>query len=158
MSLVPNNEERRNDTLDFISDGMKEIIDMPNEQGIMEKQIMFNPEIAWFKGHVINKPFGRLALQLKNFQRLGIECHKYMSPARAADMASSISLIVDGYKRSIDAKSSETFKDKNNTQSSLIHIINKNKVEKQYTVKGEAAKGILAGLMGRQGQAETDDS
>lgn len=157
MSMVPNSEERRNDALDFITDGMKEIVEQPNDQGMLEKVIIFNPDIAWYKGHVINKPFGRMALQIKNLERLAKECKNFMSPDPAKEMEESIMRVVDAYKRSVDAKSSETYKDKHNTQSSLIHILNKNKVEKQYTVKGDAERTFLSGLLGRQAQAERDD-
>ena len=65
--------------------------------------------------------------------------------------------IIESYKRSIDAKSSESRRDENNAQSTLIDKINRNKIEKIYSVKGEAKKSFMSGMLGRDGQAETQD-
>lgn len=76
-----------------------------------------------------------------------------MYAARAIEVTNQIIEIVDQYKRSIDAKSSEIFKDENNSQSALIHILTKNKVEKQYTFEGDTKKkSFLDGFLGNNNE------
>jgi len=77
-----------------------------------------------------------------------------MYRARALVFAEQITEIVKSFKYSIDAKSSESIRDVNNTQSTLIDKINRNKIEKAYTIKGDAKKSFMDGLLGREAENE----
>lgn len=135
---------------------MKDINTIQHDDGRIEQELVFNPDIAWFKGHMVNRPFGRCALKIKEVEHLGNEALFHMSPARAMNLREGLLNIVERNKRSIDAKSSETYKDENNNQSSLIQMLNKDKQEKLYTVKGDAKKSIMDGILGRDSAAEED--
>lgn len=154
--MIPDESEKRNDAIDFLIDGMQEITEVERDDGSYEKVSTFNPEIAWFKGHMVNQPFGRHALYIKRTEHLARQAREFMSPDRARIIHQGLMDIVDDYKRSIDAKSSETWKDKDNTQSSLIHILSKNKIEKQYTVKGNKSKTFMDAVMGRDAAADDE--
>ncbi len=155
--MIPDESEKRNDAIDFLIDGMSEIREVQQADGTTQRISEFNPEIAWYKGHIINQPFGRFALYLKRFENMAQQAYSHMSPDRARIMEKGILNIVEENKRSVDAKSSETYKDKQNTQSALIHILSKNKVEKQYTLKGDAKKSFIDGIMGREAAADEEN-
>jgi len=154
----PDESEKRNDVIDFLIDGMQKWTDVEQDDGTFKKQAVFDPEIAWYKGHIINQPFGRHALLIKQTENLADQAQFFMTPERANVIKHGLIQIVESYKRSIDAKSSETWKDKNNTQSALIHILSKNKQEKLYTIKGDAKKSFLDGIMGREGEDNKEDN
>jgi hypothetical protein len=155
--MIPEDSEKRNDVIDFLIDGMQDIKSVEQEDGSVRRETEFNPEIAWYKGHMINQPFGRHALMIKQVENLAREAQYFMSPERAEEISSGILSIVESYKRSIDAKSSETYKDANNNQTSLVQLLGKNKQERMYTVKGDAKKTFMDGLLGRDGQAESEE-
>ncbi len=155
--MIPEDENRRNDVIDFLIDGMQDVTEKTLDDGTTEKVSTFNPEIAWFKGHIINQPFGRHALLIKRFEHLAKQCFNYMYHDRAVVMSSGILDIVDDYKRSIDAKSSEIYKDPQNTQSALVHILSRNKVERQYTLKGDAKRSMMDGIMGRDKNKDEEE-
>jgi hypothetical protein len=147
--MIPDESEKRNDAIDFLLDGMKEVNIVQNDDGTISRVAEFNPDIAWYKGHMINQPFGRCALLIKRVEHLSDQAEFFMSPKRASALTRGLRTVIESYKRSIDAKSSETYKDKENTQSSLIHILSKNKIEKQYTLKGDRKKTFMDSVMGR---------
>ena len=80
-----------------------------------------------------------------------------MTKKRADFMSAQIMQIGSSYRRSIDAKSSESTRDKNNTSSTLIDKINRNKVEKYYNVKGEGKKTFWQGLVGKDAESEREE-
>ncbi len=94
---------------------------------------------------------------LKRLEFRANDSSNHMTGPRALGIRKQIFGIIDSYKRSIDAKSSESRRDANNSQSTLIDKINRNKVEKMYTVKGEAKKSFMAGMLGRDGQQEAEE-
>ena len=154
--MIPENDQKRNDAIDFLVEGMQDMYDEKQPDGTIKRTYAFNSESAWYKGHTINQPFGRCALHLKRVGHLAKDCYNFMSYDRAEEMHRGLLLIEDDYKRSIDAKSSETYKDEHNTQSSLVHILSKNKIEKQITLKGDGRERFMDGFFGKKGQEEED--
>ena len=77
---------------------------------------------------------------------------------RAKDFAHQVVDIGTSYRRSIDAKSSESQRDKINSQSTLIDKINRNKIEKVYTSKIEDTKKSFADIfLGRDKEKEFEN-
>ena len=119
---------------------------------------MLNPKRVWYKTHIVNSPtFGRFVFELENFGNKAAQCFNNMSKARALVIASQIADLVESFNYSIDAKSSESLRDKNNTQTTLIDKINRYRIEKAYHVKGEMKKSFMDGMLGRDGQQEADN-
>ena len=156
--MIPESQKQHNDLIDFLSDACQHVEEVELPDGTVEKQLVTDPEIAWWKTNLVNSPtFGRFAFELKNFEGLAAQCYNNMSAPKAKVMAQQILAIGSSFRRSIDAKSSESLRDKLNTQSTLIDKLNRNKVEKAYTVKGEIKKSFMDGFLGREGQREVED-
>ena len=64
-------------------------------------------------------------------------------------MAHDILKMSQSYRRAIDAKSSESLRDKNNSQSVLIDKVGRNRVEKVYAMKDQINKSLLKSFLGR---------
>lgn len=154
--MIPKDENNRNDVFDFVVDTMKDIVEKTNDDGTLSRTAEFNPDIAWAKGHMINQPFGRQILRLFQWEHLGPQCYNHMSLERAREMAEGIKMIGIDYRRSIDAKSSETYKDPHNTQDSLMHLLSKNKIVRQYDVKGDVQRTMLDGILHRDSQKDQE--
>lgn len=155
--MIPDTGKTHTDLIDILIESSQTLEEVSNADGIKEKQLILDPEILWWKTGIINSPtFGRFAFELKELERQAEECFDNMPRDRAYEMAKDVLEIGKSYRRSIDAKSSESLRDKNNTQSTLIDKINKNKIEKLYTVKGEVKKGLMAGIIGRDEEKEEE--
>ena len=111
---------------------------------------MTDSDIIWWKTQIIaNTNFGRFAKLLLDFAALADQADNFMTPARAMVLKKQIMAEVNSYKRSIDATSSISRLDKNNTQPTLVDKINSSKVPRYYSLKEEARKGIIEGIFGK---------
>ncbi|HEY4481627.1 MAG TPA: hypothetical protein VI489_02120 [Candidatus Brocadiaceae bacterium] len=156
--MIPESQKQHNDLIDFLSDACQRVEEIELPDGTKEKQLVTDPEIAWWKTLLVNSPtFGRFAFELKNFEGLAAQCHNNMSKPRAVVMTQQIMAIGASFRRSMDAKSSESLRDKLNTQSTLIDKLNRTKSERAITLKGEMKKSFMDGMLGREGQRETEE-
>lgn len=126
-----------------------------NPEGKLEKQLELDTKRAWWQLHsVASNTLGRFALELESFERKATQAKKHMSKERAEDFAENVMGIVDAYRSTVDAKSSEALSDKNNAIQTLIDKIKSNKIERRYVMKDEMKKGMLDGLLGRDREKE----
>ena len=158
MMQIPESQKQHNDLIDIVVEASQNVEEITLEDGRTQKELVLDPEIIWWKTQIVNCPtFARFAFELKTFEHLAVQCYDNMSKKRADTIARQILAIVASFKRSIDAKSSESLRDKNNTQSTLIDKINKNKIERAYTLKGEAKKTFMDGIMGNDARRDRED-
>jgi len=156
--MIPESQKQHTDLIDILIESSQTIEELEGPDGVKQKSLVLDPEILWWKTGIINSPtFGRFAFELKELERQAEECFDNMPRDRAYEMAKDVLEIGKSYRRSIDAKSSESLRDKNNTQSTLIDKINKNKIEKAYTIKGEHGKSLLAGIIGRDQEKDEEE-
>ena len=155
---IPESEKTHNDLIDIIIEASQTVEEVEEADGKFKKVLQLDPEKIYWKTHIVNSPtFSQLVFQLKEFQSLGVQGFHFMHRNRALVLAQQIEEKVKNYKYAIDAKSSESLRDMNNTQSTLIDKINRNKIEKAYTVKGDAKKSFMDGLLGREAEQEAQD-
>ena len=80
-----------------------------------------------------------------------------MSKPRAKVMAQQIMAIGASFRRSIDAKSSESLRDKLNTQSTLIDKLNRTKSERAITFKGEMKRSLKDAFLGKEAERQAEE-
>ena len=148
--LLPDTPKQHNDLVDIIDEAAQYYKDVLVD-GSIQQQIVTNNEIIWWKTQIVAKPtFGRFAKEFKDFQALGEMASQFMTAPRAAVLKKQIDLECDGYLRSVDATSSISRLDKNNTQPTLVDKINSSKVPKYYNLKEDAKKSLMQGLFGKK--------
>ncbi len=155
MGIIPDSTPSHHDGIDLLVDACQTLETVQNMDGSVSKQIVLDPEKAWWKTHVVNSPyFARFAFELKEFERLASESIHHMTQKRAQVLIRQILEIGLGYRYSIDAKSSESLRDKQNTQSTLLDKLQKNKIERAITLKGETKNSLLNSWLGKEAQEE----
>jgi hypothetical protein len=159
MSGIPEGQPKYNDLIDIVVQAAQKTIDVEQKDGTVTKEQIMDEEIIWWKtGSVNSNSFARFAFELKEFERMGLEAFDYMSPDRARGFGNQVVSIATSYRRSVDAKSSESQRDKENSQSTLIDKINRNKIEKVYTSKTDQAKRSIADMfMGKDKERDQED-
>ncbi len=146
----PDGQEKHNDLIDLIIQSSQKTVDIKNEDGTISRDYQIDTDSLWWKTHTISSNhFGQLAFELKEWERMALQASESMSPERADQMAHDIMEISQSFRRAIDAKSSESLRDKNNSQSVLIDKVGRNRVEKVYTMKDQMNKSLLSGFLGR---------
>lgn len=155
MSFNPSPDQTQKDLIDMLTEGAQKIEEITNEDGTISRILMVDPETIYWKTQIVNSPhFSRFVYELKNLQALGKMAKNHMSEERALVLKSQIDEIVLAYRYSIDAKSSETLRNKQNTQSNLIDKLNSVKIEKSFTMKDKVEKSMWQSLIGGETKQE----
>jgi len=138
------------DLIDVIVKAAHNVEEVKQDDGSIARELVLNPESLWWKTGLINSPtFGRFAFILKEWERQAVDVFDNTYIDRAVEFAKDIMDIGKSFRSSIDAKSSESLRDKNNTQATLVDKIIRKRVERAYTLKGQAGKSVLDGVLGR---------
>lgn len=157
MSALPETQKEVNDLIDVIIKASHNVEEVRQEDGSMAKQLVMDPESIWWKTGLINSPtFGRFAYILKEWERQATDALDNMYIDRAIEIGRDILDIGKSFRRSIDAKSSESLRDKYNTQATLIDKLIRKRVEKAYTVKGAAKRSMIDGIIGRDQERDQE--
>jgi len=148
LSYDQSPDQTQKDLIDLITESAQTIVDQEDENGKIVKVLTVDPEIIYWKTQIVNSPnFSRFVFELKNFERLGKEAKNHMSKERAKILEQQINEISLAYRYSIDAKSSETLRDKHNTQSNLIDKLNRVKIEKSISIDERAKQSWMDSLI-----------
>ena len=127
----------------------------PDGQPVTLEQL--DHSTIWWKTHAVNsEKFARMALELEQFARLAGEAYRRMSKPRADVIAAQVREIVIAFKHSIDAKSSESKRDGQNSQSTLLDRVGRNKVEHVYATRDMASRSLADSLLGRRRDDDLD--
>ncbi len=155
--MLEESEKDHSGVIDFITDACKVLKDVEGPDGKLMEQLVLDTERVYWKTHNVASPyFGRSVLELKQFENCALDAFNHMSAPRAMVLAKQITQGVLAYKYSIDAKSSESQRDKNNASMTLVDKLNKNKSEHVYTVRGDARKTIMDGILGRDAEKDQE--
>lgn len=158
MSTMPETEQLHQDIVAFLIQGSKTLHDTVGEDGLPRLESIINSKKIWYQTHLINSDmFGRLAYLIEEFANMAIDTYNHMCYEMASVLSNQIMQKIQSYYFSIDAKSSESVRDKHNTQGTLLHVLTKNKVEKHYNITGNAKRTFMDGMMGRDARDETAD-
>ena len=153
----PEGQPKYNDLIDIIIQSSQKTIDVTQKDGSITKEQIIDDDTVWFKtGSVNANTYDRFAFELKEWERLALIVENNMSHPRALQLGHEVMEIGISYRRSIDAKSSESQRNAQNSQSTLIDKINKNKVERVYTMKDQAKKSLFDGFLGREREKDEE--
>lgn len=148
---MPDSEKPHNDLVDIMIEACKTQQEVETEDGKKHIEMVLDSEKVWWKTQSVNSPtFSRLTYELKTFESKAIQCFNHMAKDRANVLANQILDIGKNYRCAIDAKSSESLRDKHNNQPTLIDKINRNKVERAITIKDEVGRSMMDGLLGKE--------
>lgn len=146
--MIPDSDKQNNDVIDLISTAAHHM-EMIEEDGKFKQGLVLDPEsLYWSTRSVNSTTLGRFVYELKQLEALAYEAANHMSFNRANILKEQILRLVDSYKKSIDSKASESKRDENNSQLTLIDKLSKNKQERVYTLKEDAKKSLFSGMFG----------
>ena len=149
--MIPESDaQQSNHVIDLISTAAHHIEEVETD-GVRQNQLVLDPEsIYWATRSINSNTFGRFVYELKNLENLAYEAEHHMTANRAKVFKEQILRLVDSYKKSVDGKASESIRDKQNSQLTLIDKLSKNKQERVYTMKDEMKRSFLDGIMGKE--------
>ena len=157
--MLPDSDKDHQDFLDFLSDACKKPVKKISEDG---KSYTIENEVDWkkpyYKLQLINYPgYSRLVFETERLEGMAYDLFNRMAPERAKVIFDQIMSYVDSLRYSMDAKSSEIVRNKDNTQSSLTHLLTKFRIERNYSSTEEMKKGLGAALFGDKNKDDTSN-
>lgn len=156
--MIPEGQPKYNDLIDIIIQSSQKTVDTLQKDGSVTKEQVIDPEIIWWKTLSVASPtLGRCAFELKEWERSALSASVNMPEERAQNIGQEIMEVGASFRRSIDSKSSESLKDSRNSQSTLIDKINKNKIEKVHTFRGDMKKSVMDVFLGREAEKEMEE-
>ena len=154
---VSDGQEKHNDLIDLIIQASTKTVNIKNDDGAIYQEQQMDADSIWWKTHTISSnKFGALAFEIKEWERMAQQSHENMCEERANQISHDIMEISQSFRRSIDAKSSESLRDKNNSQSVLIDKVGRNRVEKVYTMKDQVNKSLINSFLGRDRERDEE--
>lgn len=156
--ITPEGQPRTNDLIDIIIQSSQRTVDTIQEDGSVTKEQVVDSEIMWWKTlSVASNTLGRCAFELKEWERNAFSSSVNMCGERAENIGHEIMEVGLSFRRSIDSKSSESTRDARNSCSTLIDKINKNKIERVHTFKGEMKKSMMDVFLGKEAEKEVEE-
>ena len=147
-----------NDTVGVILQSVQRSKQVEDDDGKITI-IQYMDDLAlWCKTlSVASNTLAQLIFELMEFIRNGLRAIHNMSLERAMIWQHDAIEIAESVKKALDSKSSESMRNKDNSQSTLIDKINKNSVEKIFTMKDNAKNSLWSSIMGKEKDKMSDD-
>jgi len=156
--MIVGTEKAHQDVIDLLVDACQTVDIVQSPDGTYSKQLILDPEKAWWKTQLVNSPtFGMFAKVLRNLEGMAEDAKNNMSAPRAQVLAEQLLRYCLDYRYSIDAKSSETLRDKNNTQPSLIDKMQRSNTPHAFNPKEEMKKSLFQGWVGGNNHSDDDE-
>ena len=151
-------EERDNykDVVDLLITGSKDAEWVQTKEGVIRQDSIDYDSIYWSTRNINSNKFGRFVQKLKVLEGLAKEAVYNMERTRSDVLVSQINHVVSAYKRSIDAKNSETVIDKSHAQSNLLDKLLHRKSEKTLNIKDQTKKGLGSAFLARETERESE--
>lgn len=146
-----------NDTVDIVFQSVQKTIQTTDDEGnIITTQVMDDLAL-WCKTLVISSnKFGQLIFEAMEFVRVGLTANNNMCSERANIWKQECIELFESIKKACDAKSSESMRNGENSQSTMIDKINRNSVEKIFTMKSNAKSSLWSSIMGKEKDKMSD--
>lgn len=142
-------QKSHQDVMDLLVDACQTVDIIDNRDGTFSKQLILDPEKAWWKTHLVNSPFfGMFAKVLRNLEGMAHDAKNHMTATRAIILEEQMITYCLDYRYSIDAKSSETIRDKHNTQPALIDKMQRSQVPHAFNPNDEMKNSLFSGWTG----------
>lgn len=147
-----------NDTVDIVFQSVQKTIVSLDEEGKEVRTQVMDDLALWCKTLTVSSnKLGQLIFEGMEFVRNGLSANSNMCKERADIWQQETVEIFESIKKACDSKSSESIRDKDNSQSTMIDKVNRNSVEKIYTVKGAAKSSLWSSIMGKEKDKMTDE-
>jgi len=143
-------DDHLKDLIALINFGSHNVVEKVDENGVMRRTLELDPRRIYYTTRLVNSQFlGRAVVKFLELKKLADEAINFMTPKRAEIAKKDLMTRFDNFHYGIDAKSSETVRDKDNNQSSLLHLIRKEKIEKELKFSDQKSQKMLSKWLGK---------
>lgn len=147
--MIGEGDKEHQDYHDFLIEACKKPVQVLQPDKTYKIEYHVDNKIARYKSQLVNYPgFSRFVFETERLENIAYDLPNHMTEERAKPIYDQIMNYVNSLRYSMDAKSSEIVRNKDNTQSSLTHLMLKRTIERNYNAKEEMKQSALSGMFG----------
>lgn len=147
-----------NDTVDIVLQSVQRSKQVEDDDGKITIVQYMDDLALWCKTlSVASNTLSQTIFELMEFIRNGLNARNNMCKERSLLWEHEAIEIAESVKKALDSKSSESIRNKDNSQGTLIDKINRNSVEKIYTMKDTAKKSLWDSILGKEKDKMSDE-
>jgi|APSaa5957512535_1039671.scaffolds.fasta_scaffold01088_28 hypothetical protein len=157
--VIPEGSPQHNDVVDVvIQSATKDSLVEQKDGTFLRTQVIDGESLWWKMGKVDSEKFGGFAFELKELERMAKEAFNNMCFERATQFHDQIIDFCQSFRSSIDAKGSESRRDKHNAKQTILDTLGRQRSEKIYTIEDKMkSKGLGAFFGGNKARDEIAD-
>lgn len=159
LLLIPDVQQKGNsDLVDVLTQASMKSIEREQPDGTIALEDAIDQEIMWWKTLEVSSPrFARFAFEIKELERQFNVAMSAMPAERAAQIGQDLLQMAQSYRRSIDAKGSESVIDKHNRKQTVFDKVGRNRIERIYATKGEKSRSLVDAISGKRKDDDIDN-
>ena len=145
--MIGEGDKEHQDYHDFLIEACKKPVQVLQPDKTYKIEYHIDNKIARYKSELVNyQGYSRFVFETERLENMAYDLPNHMTLERALPIQEQILNYVSSLRYSMDAKSSEIVRNKDNTQSSLTHLMLKRTIERNYSAKEDAKQGVLSGV------------
>lgn len=149
--MLPDADKERQDFLDFISEACKKIVRTRQKDGTYKEELIDDWKKTYYKTHLINYVgFSNTVFETERLEGVAYDLFNHMSDERAMPIFNQIMNYVESIRYAMDGKSSEVVRGKDNTQSSMTHLMSRVRIDTHHSGMEEAKKSLGESIFGNK--------
>lgn len=150
-SMLPDADKEHQDFLDFLTDACKKVVRVRQKDGSYNEVLMEDWKKTYYKTHLINYiGFSNTVFETERLEGVAYDLSNHMSDERAIPIFNQIMNFVESIRYAMDGKSSEIVRGKDNTQSSMTHLMTRVRIDTHHSGMEEAKKTIGESMFGKK--------
>ena len=149
--MLPDADKDHQDFLDFLSDACKKVVRVKQSDGTFKEEKLEDWKKTYYKTQLINYGgYSNTVFETERLENMAYDLFNRMTPERATTIFNQIMNYLDSLRYSMDAKSSEIVRGKDNTQSSMTHLLTRVRIDTHHSGMEEAKKTLGESLFGNK--------
>jgi hypothetical protein len=137
------------DVVDLLGMAAKKTVFVEDDDGRIVEKEKVDRKTIYYGTRIINTShLGEAVVMFERLEQKAYEAKNYMSPKRAKITEALLLAMCDQYRYGLDSKSSESQRDGKNNQATMMHLLRKQTIEREFTTHDEKTKKLLSGFLG----------
>lgn len=141
--MIPSAPKQPNDMIDLLFESVQKVKERYDGNGMLQVTMEPDNKLLNYRTLLIPNPnFGGCILEVEHWISLMKDAKNNMCSEMADVIYQQGMDLVEDYLYAFASKSSETVRDKDNTMQSLLHLVQRNHMEKTVRIEDKAKDGI----------------
>ena len=155
MAMLPDADKEHQDFLDYMADACKKVVRVRQKDGTFKEELLEDWKKTYYKTQLINyQGYSNTVFETERLEGMAYDLFNRMCDERAIPIFNQIMNYVESVRYAMDGKSSEVVRGKDNTQSSMTHLLTKVRIDTHHSGMEEAKKTLGESIFGNKNKQQ----